>query len=188
MRTLMMATVTIATALGAASAVADDVPARKPGLWEVKTSIGNNPKSLTIKQCIDASTDLMMQAIAGPLSAQACPSRSVHRADSTITIESTCTIAGKTATAHAVITGSLDSAYIMTMTAEGVGLPTGNVAVTMDAKWLGPCAKGQKPGDMVISNGVNINTNGVSINTNGLSINLHDLQKRVSPPSQTPQQ
>jgi hypothetical protein len=186
MRTLMMVMVTVATALGAVSAAADDLPARKPGLWEVKASIGNNQKPLAIKQCVDASTDLMMQAIVGPLTAQACPSRSVQRADNTIMIESTCTIAGKTATAHTVITGSLDSAYLMTMTAQGVGLPNGNVAVTVDAKWLGPCAQGQKPGDMIISNGVNINTNGLTVN--GVSINLRDLQKRVAPPSQAPQQ
>jgi hypothetical protein len=184
MRTLMM--VTIATALGTASAAADDLPSRKAGLWEMKTSIGNNPKPLAVKQCVDASTDMIMQAIAGPFSAQVCPKRSVQRVDNTITIDATCTISGKTATARAVIIGSLDSAYTMTVTAQGVDLPSGNVAVTMDAKWLGPCAQGQKPGDLVISNGVNINTNSLSIN--GVSINLRDLQKRAIPPSQTPQQ
>jgi hypothetical protein len=29
--------------------------------------------------------------------------------------------------------------------------------MTMEAKWLGPCAADQKPGDIIMSNGVKIN-------------------------------
>ena len=31
------------------------------------------------------------------------------------------------------------------------------MTMTMDAKWLGPCAADQKPGDMIMSNGMKIN-------------------------------
>jgi hypothetical protein len=164
--------VVIAMVLGTVSAAADDVPARKPGLWEVKTSIGNTAQSLTMKQCIDAATDRLMQPIAGPFSAEVCPKRSVQRADGTITIDSTCSVAGKAATAHAVVTGSFDSSYTMTVTAEGAALPTNNVSLTVDAKWLGACAVGQKPGDMIMGNGT--------------TVNLLDLQQHATSPTPLP--
>jgi hypothetical protein len=31
------------------------------------------------------------------------------------------------------------------------------MTMTMDAKWLGPCAADQKPGDFIMSNGMKIN-------------------------------
>ena len=169
MRLLIVAM--IAMLSGTMFAAADDVPARKPGLWEVKTSIGSSAQSLTMKVCIDAATDQLMQPIAGPFSAQVCPKRSIQRADGTITIDSTCSVAGKTATARAVVTGSFDSSYTMTVTAQGAALPT-NVSMTVDAKWLGACAEGQKPGDMMMGN--------------GMTVNLLDLQKNATSPSPLP--
>jgi hypothetical protein len=166
--------VTMATAMGVISASADELPSRKPGLWEVKTSIGNSAQSLTMKQCIDSATDQMMQPIAGPFSAQVCPKRSVRRADNAITIDSTCTFAGKTATARAIIAGSLDSAYTMTVMVQGSDLPANSATMTVAAKWLGPCTEGQKPGDMTMANGA--------------TVNLLELQKRATSPSPLPSQ
>jgi hypothetical protein len=68
-----------------------------------------------------------------------------------------CTVGGKPATAHSVVSGSFDSAYTMTVTAESPELPGGKIVMWMDAKWLGPCAADQKPGDIVLSNGSRMN-------------------------------
>jgi hypothetical protein len=142
----------------ATPALADDLPSRKPGLWEVKTSIeSRNAPAQVIRQCIDATTDQMMRSTAGPFSQTVCPKREVQRSGNSTTIDSTCTIGGKTATAHAVVTGSFDSAYNMTVTSQGENLPGGKMVMTMDAKWLGPCAADQKPGDIILSNGKTIN-------------------------------
>jgi hypothetical protein len=52
---------------------ADDLPSRKPGLWEVRQIIGNAKTSpLVIKQCIDAATDRLLQSSTGPYSADLC--------------------------------------------------------------------------------------------------------------------
>jgi hypothetical protein len=154
---------------GALPALAAELPSRKAGLWEVKTNIENrNAPGVTIQQCIDASTDQMMQSSAGPLSQAACSRRDVQRSGDTVTIDSTCTLGGKTATAHAVITGSFDSSYTMTVTSQSDALPGGKMTMTMAAKWLGPCAADQKPGDMILGNGV--------------KLNILELQKRL--PSQ----
>lgn len=156
----------------ATPAPAAELPARKPGLWEVKMSIeGRNAPPQVIRQCIDAATDQMMQSSAGPYSAAACPKRDVQRAANSITIKSSCTIDGKPATAEAIITGSFDSAYSMTVTSESEGVAGSKMVMTLEGTWLGPCGAEQKPGDMIFSN--------------GRSVNILEMQKR-SPAPNTP--
>src|SRR5215472_9629043 len=126
---------------GTMPAQAAELPTRKAGLWEIRMSFGNrNGAGPTIQQCIDASTDQMMQSSAGPLAQAACSKRDVQKSGNTTTIDATCTLAGKTAKSHAVITGSFDSAYTMTVTSQSDALPGGNMTITMAGKWLGPCA------------------------------------------------
>jgi len=140
--------------IGALPAPADELPSRKPGLWEVEMSIGSRAAQ-TMRQCIDAATDRMMQSGAGP--GATCSKRDVQRSGNSITIDSACTIGGKATTTHSVITGSFDSAYTMTVTPQGDSAPGGKTTITMAAKWLGPCAADQKPGDMIMANGVKTN-------------------------------
>jgi hypothetical protein len=150
-------------------ASAAELPSRKPGLWQVKTSIeGSNAPARVIQQCIDAATDQMMQSSAGPFAPEACPQRDVQRSENSITIDSVCTVGGKTATAHSVVTGSFDSAYTMTVKSQSENIPGGTMIMTMEAKWLGPCSVDQKPGDIVMGNGV--------------KINIPEMQKRSTSP------
>jgi hypothetical protein len=137
------------------AASASELPARKPGLWEVKTTIEGSPHALSVRQCVDAATDQMLQSIAGPFSATACPDREVKKSGASTTIDSRCTLRGKPATAHAVVTGSLDSAYTMTVSSEGGGLPAAKM--TVEGKWLGACAADQKPGDVIMAGGMKVN-------------------------------
>ncbi len=55
------------------------------------------------------------------------------------------------------MTGSFDSAYTMTVTSESESIPGGKMTMTMAAKWLGPCTADQKPGDMIMGNGMKMN-------------------------------
>jgi hypothetical protein len=137
---------------------AAELPSRKPGLWEVKISIaGRSAPPQVIRQCVDAATDQMMQSSAGPYSAAVCPKRDVQQSVNSITIDSSCTVGGKPATAHATITGGFDSAYRMTVTSQSEAFPASNMTLTIDGKWLGPCAADQKPGDIIFSDGRKVN-------------------------------
>lgn len=156
--------------IGMVPASAVELPSRKPGLWQVKTSIeGNHAPDRVIQQCIDTATDQMMQSSAGPFAPAACPERHVQRSDNSITIDSICTVDGKAATAHSVVTGSFDSAYTMTVTSRSPDIPGGKMVMTMEAKWLGSCLADQKSGDIVLDNGV--------------KINILEMQKRSTSPS-----
>jgi hypothetical protein len=142
----------------AVPALSAELPSRKPGLWEVRTSIENVDAPVrVIRQCIDAATDQMLQSIAGPFNPASCPERNVQSSANSTTIDFKCTVGGKPATAHSLITGSLDSAYTMTVTSESDKSAGGSMTMTLEGKWLGACAADQKPGDIVLSNGVKIN-------------------------------
>jgi len=172
---------TLLITLVAMPALAADMPARKAGLWEITTSTGNR---MSIRQCIDAATDQMMQSRAGTGPGTGpgvgpgagtrpqCSKRDVQKTGDTVTVDSTCTVAGRTVNTHAVVTGSFDSAYTMTVTSQGDGIPAGAGTMTMSAKWLGPCAADQRPGDMIMPN--------------GMKINILDLQKRGVPGAPPP--
>lgn len=151
--------------LVAVPARAEDAALRKPGLWEVKTSIDDRGRAVTVQQCIDAATDQMLQSSAGPFSAPVCAKRDVKKSDAGMTIDTQCTFNGKPASAHAVVTGSFDTAYTMTVTAEGVDLPA--TRMTMEGKWLGACGPDQRPGDVIMANGV--------------KVNIPELQQRAQP-------
>jgi hypothetical protein len=154
-RVALFLSLTGATLLPASAA---ELPSRKPGLWEVKMSIaGRSAPPQVILECIDAATDQMMQSSAGPFSADVCPKRDVHKSADSITIDSSCSIGGKPATAHATIIGSFDSAYTMTVTSHSEALLGSEMTMTINGKWLGPCTADQKPGDMIFGNGRKIN-------------------------------
>jgi hypothetical protein len=153
-----IATASVLALLWAVPACAADELSRKPGLWEVKTTIdAPNAPERVVQQCINAATDQMLQSVAGPFNPATCEGRSTQHASDATTIDFKCNVAGKPATAHSVVTGSLDSAYTMKVTAQSESLPSGRIVMTMDGKWLGPCAADQKPGDVVLSNGVKVN-------------------------------
>jgi hypothetical protein len=165
----LMGAISILGVIGAMPALAAELPSRKAGLWEIKMSFENrNTPGQVMQQCIDASTDQMMQSSVGSSAETACPKRDVQRSGSTITIDSTCTVGGKTRNSHTVINGSFDSAYTMTVTSDSEATPGGKMIVTMAAKWLGPCTGDQKPGDMIMGN--------------GMKINILDMKKRGAQP------
>jgi hypothetical protein len=137
------------------SVSAAELPTRKAGLWEIKTTAAAG-RSFQIQQCVDAKTDQAMQAHVGSMPQRDCSKRDVQKSGDTTTIDSVCTVAGKTLTAHVVITGSFDSGYTMVITSQSDALPAPRTT-TMSAKWLGPCAADQKPGDMIMPNGTRMN-------------------------------
>ncbi|HEV3160512.1 MAG TPA: DUF3617 family protein [Xanthobacteraceae bacterium] len=138
----------------ATSASAAELPARKAGLGEITSSASG--RSMKMQQCIDASTDQAMQGHGGAAAGNDCSKRDVQKSGSTMTVDSVCTVAGKAVTSHIVVNGSFDSEYTMNITSQGAARG-GQSGVTLTARWLGPCAADQKPGDMIMPNGTRMN-------------------------------
>ena len=81
--------------VSAMSISAAELPARKAGLWEIKTTASAG-RSVQIQECVDAKTDQAMQAQVGSMPQRDCSKRDVQKSGDTTTIDSVCTVAGKT--------------------------------------------------------------------------------------------
>ena len=156
----------IALALVSASpAAALDLPARKAGLWEIKMAFeGRTIPPQTMQQCIDAATDKQMNSIGGNMAQERCSKQDVQKVGATIVVDSVCQIGATKTTSHGVISGDFNSAYTVKVASQREGGPAvpgmpadGTSNMTMEAKWLGACKADQKPGDMIMANGMKVN-------------------------------
>ena len=76
-------------ALGAAPAAALDLPARKPGLWQLDmTFVGRKLPPQSIKECLDAATDKLMNAnVSGAGAGVTCSKQELSRSGATLTVD-----------------------------------------------------------------------------------------------------
>lgn len=141
------------------SAAAAEMPKRKPGLWEVNARMAGMPSPGPVQQCIDQTSDDLMQQRANAQK-QNCSVIEVRPQGNKVSVHSVCKVNNSTATTDAVFVGAFDSAYkgdMLTRFSPPLnGMSESRVAV--DARWLGPCSPGQKPGDVLMPNvgGMNI--------------------------------
>jgi Protein of unknown function (DUF3617) len=149
-------------ALHAADAGADELPIRKPGLWEMKmVKTGSAPPDLTMQHCTDETTDKAMSTAFSPMSKEVCSKREIQKTSTGYVSDAVCSIGGMSITSHSDITGDFNSAYTVKTTSHSEHGPSGlprDSTMTIEAKWLGACKPDQKPGDIVMPGGFKINT------------------------------
>ena len=160
-RPLSFCVASVLTLLPAIAARADELPVRKPGLWEMKlVRSGSALPQMTMQQCSDEATDKDMVTAVSPLSKDSCTRRDIQKTATGYVTDSACSVAGVSVTSHAEIVGDFNSAYTVNSTSHSdhaaAGLPRDNT-VTIEAKWLGACKADQKPGDVVMPGGFKIN-------------------------------
>jgi hypothetical protein len=135
----------------ATSGLTDDLPKRKSGLWEMKVHMAGMPDFGPMQQCIDSKTDDILRQESAAQQEVRCSEMKVKHIGNKVTIHAVCTSETGTATNDAVFEGSFDSAYKGTikssLTPPMNGMSEFNVSI--EAKWLGPCQPGQKPGDII---------------------------------------
>jgi hypothetical protein len=103
--------------LAAPAARADEMPIRKPGLWEMKTvKTGSMLPAMTMQHCTDETTDKEMSTAFSPMSKEVCSKRDIQQRASGYVMDSVCSIAGVSMTTHSEITGDFDSAYTIKTT------------------------------------------------------------------------
>ena len=144
----------------AGGALAADAPKRKSGLWEISTQMDGMPNMGAMQQCIDQNTDNLMQQDAKK-EKHNCSVMDVKPQGNKVVMHSVCKFEGTTATTDAVFTGAFDSAYKGEMKTR-YNPPMHGVSeskMAMEAKWLGPCKPGQKPGDVIMPKMKNMNIN-----------------------------
>ncbi len=151
----------LALTLSPLASAAGDLPHRKPGLWELKMQVPGMPQPMVSQQCIDEKTDDLMQSHGQAQMKQQCSKNSVRRDGDKVIAESVCKFDGTTATTMAVFSGDFSRSYrgeINTTYAPPMqGMKSSKQ--TMEAKWLGACKPGQKPGDVIMPGMGSMNIN-----------------------------
>jgi hypothetical protein len=159
MRNLISAIFALVVFVGPAAA--QDMPTRKAGLWQMTMNFdGGRMPVQTMKQCVDAQTDKLMNSPGGGMGREECTQKNVQKVGSTIVIDSVCKFANVTNTSHAVVSGDFNSAYTIQVDSKREGGPPaagGSSKMTITAKYLGGCQTGQKPGDIIMDGGMTIN-------------------------------
>jgi hypothetical protein len=152
----------LALSFAAGAVEAQDKFQRKSGLWEVKrTSTRTSEQTRVYQMCIDQASDNALRQLAEGMRNERCEPSKVTRDGDKIVVDAVCSLGrtGTKATTHAVVTGKFDTAYKIESKstfdppirgkAEGTAL--------LEAKWTGACKSDQKPGDVILPNGVKIN-------------------------------
>ena len=137
--------------VAAAAASAQDAPKRKSGLWQISMSSPQMPAPMVSKQCVDQNSDDFGKAPSRG-APENCSKKSVRREGGNVIVESVCQIDGSTATTRGVFTGDFASAYKGEMTTKYAPPLHGSAETRMNfqARLAGPCAPGQKPGDVAV--------------------------------------
>jgi hypothetical protein len=95
-----------------------------------------------------------------PIAKQICTKQDVQKTATGYVTDSVCSVAGVSMTTHADIVGDFNSGYTLTSTSHSDKGPTGkplDATTKIEAKWVGDCKPGQKPGDIVMPGGFKLN-------------------------------
>jgi hypothetical protein len=160
----------LAAACPQAMAEPVELPARKPGYWEIRMvheSPAGSPDTM-IHACIDAATDKALMDAGLSLFQESCVKPAIVRQGDDYVWTSVCTIGEMKTSSHVVANGDFQSRYTMKITGEITGMPAVagmgkgplKTALTQTTKWLADtCPDGIKPGDVQMPGGLTVNAN-----------------------------
>lgn len=176
-----------ALVLPAASPAADEMPPRKPGLWESSTKVdGREVGGGKMRQCIDEKTEGMLREV-GRSQEKDCSMREMKRTGDTMTMKSICKMGDSTATTTGKFTGDLTRDYRGDLQIQYAPPFAGKseAKMTIETRWLGPCEAGQKPGDMILPGGMKMNVGDMQDPTK-MKAAIRDLRKSANPQQADP--
>ena len=152
------------------AAQASFLPARKAGLWEV-TLRGDDlvptrpgqaaPRPQTVQQCTtpDTESTMLLSILPGQ---EDCHEIKVQRrtksAGGGYDITTLCYVHGNRVDTQMELQGNLRAAYSGAYDVKYAQTPQHNKGrMLFEGRWLGACKPGQRPGDMVLPNGITVN-------------------------------
>ena len=147
----------------AARAQAIDLPARKPGLWDMKM-VTEKPAGIpgfSAQMCIDAATDKDLFDFGLKMSKDSCRRYEVKRKGSAWIIDADCDIGPIKSATKTTISGDFQSNIDVRIEGTTDGLPGTKgpqpTLITQTAKWTSACVNGMRPGDISLGGGIRMN-------------------------------
>lgn len=138
---------------------AEEFPPRKPGLWELTMTDEKGVQVNTMKQCTDTATDKQMMNMGNDMMSSmgsTCAKFEMKKEGDAYIANTDCNFSGSRMVSKTVTKGDFDSAYssVSSVTYDPPFMGMSKGSVKIDAKWLGACSGDQKPGDIIMSNGM----------------------------------
>jgi len=131
---------------------------QKPGLWQLQQKTERMPHAMTSKMCVDATMTERLVDAGQHMQGVTCSKRDIHMRPGGASVDSVCTMAGRTVTTHADITETSPDAFHETISSTMTPAMAGHASSnsTIDGTWQGACPASMKPGDVEM-NGMKIN-------------------------------
>lgn len=147
---------------------AQDLPHRKAGLWRQTMVMEGGPSGMPATSiCVDEASEAKMSLIGRQTAADAkCdPPRFNRGLDGALSFSNHCDMGAMgQSDSQGTITGDFNSQYQVVIDTKVSGASTaemnGEHKMTITAAWTGPCAPGQKGGDIILPNGMKMNMAG----------------------------
>lgn len=143
------------------------LPARKAGLWEVtvQAHAADGPGSAIqpaymVQQCTNAAAEPVMLLALLPGQEDCTEVRVAKRngKGGGFDIATECSVHGRPVRGRMALWGDLQGIYGGDFSVSFPQTPQNNIGpVSFQGRWLGNCRSGQKPGEMVLPNGITVN-------------------------------
>jgi hypothetical protein len=149
-RNTIVGTIVLTLVASSASLVpAQDLPKRKPGLWQQRvTTIGAPIPATSMTMCTDERLD---KSLVDQSQGQSqCKQQSLRREGSGFALDVICTQQGTTVHTKGRFSGDFNSSYVgeLHSTFDPPKQGIKEMQQKIEARWIGPCKPGQKPGDV----------------------------------------
>lgn len=158
MRRVMLWVMVVGGGLCALTAMADDLPPIRAGLWEIRAG-GAGAAAGAVQQCIDEPTFREMLQTGQRMMGSACSPLVVRRVGDGFTADIRCLLGPSTMESRSELTGDFQSSY-RSVTRTSITPPLlgqGGSTEVSSGRFLGPCGQGMRPGDAIMPDGRRMN-------------------------------
>ena len=141
-----------------ATALADELPQVRAGLWEIRSGDGGRASG-AVQQCIDDPTFREMLQTGQRLMGSACSPLAIRRTGDRYVASIRCLLGPATMESIAELTGDFQTNY-QSVTRTSFTPPLmgqGGSTEVSRGRYLGACAPGMKPGDAILPDGRRVN-------------------------------
>jgi hypothetical protein len=143
-----------------AAETATDLPLRKAGRWEMKTSWdeGNGPREQLVTMCVDGDMERNTAAASATEHKQSCSKYDVAKSGDTFTIDATCRMNERDVTSHTEMSGDFKTAFKVkidstTSGTDGAQSITVKRTIIQEGKFAGDACGDLKAGEAMGADG-----------------------------------
>lgn len=171
----------------AATALADELPQVRAGLWEIRSGDAGRGTG-AVQQCIDDATFREMLQTGQRLMGSACSPLAIRRTGDRYVASIRCLLGPAAMESTAELTGDFQTSY-QSVTRTSFTPPLmgqGGSTEVSRGRFLGACAPGMKAGDAVLPDGRRVNVLAQMRQMPDLGSTVSDLARRMYGPPPAP--